>query len=165
MNKREIYELLQQKEIFCEITEHSAVYTMEEAAALNLPCPQAEAKNLFLRDNRKENYYLLTVKGEKRVNLNAFRKKHGTRALTFAAAEELERFLGLIPGAVTPLGVLNDADSVVRIFLDRDFLQGDGRIGVHPNDNTATVLLKTEDLIRLLREAGKEVILTEFEES
>ena len=67
--------------------------------------------------------------------------------------------MGLIPGAVTPLGLLNDSQCKVELFLDRTF--DGGLIGVHPNDNTATVWLKTEDLIKLIRESGHEVEFVE----
>jgi Ala-tRNA(Pro) deacylase len=63
--------------------------------------------------------------------------------------------LHLAPGSVTPLGLLNDPDRSVQFYLDRDF-EG-GRIGVHPNDNTATVWLSTRDLLDLLREHGSPV--------
>ena len=65
--------------------------------------------------------------------------------------------LGLIPGAVTPLGLLNDQEHKVTFFLDKSFLEGSGLIGVHPNDNTATLWLRTEDLIALLRDHGTAV--------
>jgi len=77
MNKAEVYELLKSKGIEHEITEHEAVYNMEELDAVELPYPDADAKNLFVRDDKKINYYLITVKGDKRVDLKAFRKVHG----------------------------------------------------------------------------------------
>lgn len=64
--------------------------------------------------------------------------------------------LGLIPGAVTPLGILNDSEKKVKLFLDEELVNG-GLIGVHPNDNTATVWLKTTDLIDIITEHGNEV--------
>lgn len=164
MNKQQIYDYLQENSIWHEITEHKAVYNMAELAEVPCPYPEADAKNLFVRDDKKQNYYLITVKGEKRVNLKAFRKAQGTRNLSFASAEDLMERLGLIPGAVTPLGVLNDETRSVKVFLDRDFLQEPGLVGVHPNDNTATVWLKTEDLIRLIREHGNEVVTFTCEE-
>lgn len=94
------------------------------------------------------------------MDLKAFRREHGTRPLTFASAEDLEALLGLYPGAVTPLGLLNDAACRVKLFIDRDL--ADGLVGVHPNDNTATIWLRTEDLIRIVREHGNEVELAEF---
>ena len=164
MNKQQIYDYLQENSIWHEITEHKAVYNMAELAEVPCPYPEADAKNLFVRDDKKQNYYLITVKGEKRVNLNAFRKAQGTRNLSFASAEDLMERLGLIPGAVTPLGVLNDETRSVKVFLDQDFLQEPGLVGVHPNENTATVWLKAEDLIRIIREHGNEVVTFTCEE-
>ena len=69
MNKQEIYNYLTEKNIKYEITEHKAVYNMEELAEVKLPHPEADAKNLFVRDDKRQNYYLITVNGEKRVNL------------------------------------------------------------------------------------------------
>ena len=164
MNKQQIYDYLQENSIWHEITEHKAVYNMAELAEVPCPYPEADAKNLFVRDDKKQNYYLITVKGEKRVNLKAFRKAQGTRNLSFASAEDLMERLGLIPGAVTPLGVLNDETRSVKVFLDQDFLQEPGLVGVHPNENTATVWLKAEDLIRIIREHGNEVATFTCEE-
>lgn len=161
MNKQEVYETLNRRQIPYEITEHKAVYNMAEAAEVALPYPEFEAKNLFVRDDKKRNYYLITVKGDKRVDLKVFRQKHGTRSLSFASDGDLMSFLGLIPGAVTPLGLLNDEEHSVQFFLDREFLEEPGRIGVHPNDNTATIWLRAEDLIRLLEERGTVVRLVE----
>lgn len=164
MNKQQIYDYLQENSIWHEITEHKAVYNMAELAEVPCPYPEADAKNLFVRDDKKQNYYLITVKGEKRVNLKAFRKAQGTRNLSFASAEDLLTRLALIPGAVTPLGVLNDETRSVQVFLDQDFLQEPGLVGVHPNENTATVWLKTEELIRIIREHGNEVVTFTCEE-
>lgn len=164
MNKQQIYDYLQENSIWHEITEHKAVYNMAELAEVPCPYPEADAKNLFVRDDKKQNYYLITVKGEKRVNLKAFRKAQRTRNLSFASAEDLMERLGLIPGAVTPLGVLNDETRSVKVFLDQDFLQEPGLVGVHPNENTATVWLKAEDLIRIIREHGNEVVTFTCEE-
>ena len=159
MNKQEIYALLSARNIWHEVTEHKAVFNMAEVAEIQLPYPEADAKNLFIRDDKKCNYYLITVKGDKRTDLKAFRQQNGTRPLTFASDGDLMDLLGLIPGAVTPLGLLNDQDHKVTFWLDKSFLEGSGLIGVHPNENTATVWLKTEDLLQLLRENGTKVTL------
>ena len=160
MNKQEIYNLLKEKNIWHEITEHGAVYNMEDLSHVQLPYPEADAKNLFIRDDKKRNYYLITVTSEKRVDLKEFRNKYGTAKLSFASAEDLMDILGLIPGAVTPMGLLNDTECKVKLFLDSAFVGG--LIGVHPNDNTATVWLKTQDLVKLIRECGNEVQLVEI---
>jgi len=162
MNKQEIYALLDEKRIWHEITEHEAVYNMAEVALIPLPYPEANAKNLFVRDHKKREYYLITVKGEKRVDLKEFKQKYQTRSLTFAYTEELQQILGLIPGAVTPMGLLNDDEKKVTFCIDSEFV-GEGRmIGLHPNDNTATVWMKTEDLLSLIRGHGNAIRIVEI---
>ena len=155
MNKEEIYAWLTEQDVTYEVTEHQAVFNMEELKAVPLHYPEWDAKNLFVRDDKKRNYYLLTVKGEKKVDLKSFRKENGLRALSFASADDLQAYLGLTPGAVTPLGLLHDEEHAVHFYLDEDFLGH--KIGVHPNDNTATVWLAAGDLVRLLQEFGTAV--------
>ena len=155
MTKQETYEYLTAHGVEYEITEHAAVYNMEELDAVALPYPDCDAKNLFVRDDKKRAYYLITVKGDKRVDLKAFQQAFGTRKLSFASADDLMAILRLIPGAVTPLGLLNDEERKVTLYLDRAFLGG--LAGVHPNDNTATVWLRAEDLVRLIEEHGNTV--------
>ncbi len=159
MNKQETYQYLTEQGIAYEVTEHEAVYNMEELEAVALPYPEWDAKNLFVRDDKRRGYYLITVRGDKRVDLKAFRKQHGLRVLSFASAEELGEMLGLTPGAVTPLGLLNDKEHRVRFYLDAAF-EGN-RIGIHPNDNTATVWMQAGDLMALLRQNGVETAWTE----
>lgn len=155
MTKEETYQYLTNQGVKFEITEHGAVFNMEELKSVELPYPEADAKNLFVRDDKKRNYYLITVKGDKRVDLKDFRRKHELRPLTFASADELMEIMKLYPGAVTPLGLLNDEEHKVKLFLDEAF--GAGLIGVHPNDNTATIWLQTADLERIIKEHGNSV--------
>lgn len=130
---------------------------MAELSNVELPYPEYDAKNLFVRDDKKRNYYLITSKGHKRVDLKEFRKNNNTRALSFASADDLMDILGLVPGAVTPLGLLNDSECKVTLFLDNDFMNGSELIGVHPNDNTATVWLKVKDLMKIIQKHGNTV--------
>lgn len=155
MTKAETLQTLTGHGIPYELTEHPAVYNMAELDAVALPYPEFDAKNLFVRDDKKQHYYLITVKGDKRVDLKAFRKAHGLRNLSFASPDELAALLALAPGSVTPLGLLNDAECRVQLFLDAEF---DGQIiGIHPNDNTATVWIPAADLVSLLRAHGSPV--------
>ena len=157
MNKQEVYEFLDKRGVTYEKTEHPAVFSMKEVPAVELPHPEADAKNLFVRDDKKRNYFLITVRGDKRVDLKAFAKDHGTRRLSFASAEDLMEMLGVVPGSVSPFGILNDEERKVTVFLDRDFWKDAGLIGVHPNENTATVWLQAEEMAEILREHGNVV--------
>lgn len=154
MGKEEIYAYLTAKGIFYEVTEHEAVFNMEEIRAVDLPYPQWDAKNLFVRDDKKQHYYLISVKGDKRIDLKAFRKAQGLRPLSFASPDDLQDLLNLTPGAVTPLGLLNDEERRVHLYVDAAFK--DYLMGVHPNDNTATVWLSADDLLSLIAAHGNE---------
>lgn len=162
MNKHEIYDFIKKKNIWHEITEHRAVYNMEEFGQIDIPYPEADAKNLFVRDDKKSSYYLIVVKGNKRADLKEFRHRNNTRPLSFASAEELLCIMHLTPGSVTPLGILNDEQRQVKVFIDKELLEASGLIGVHPNDNTATIWLKTEDLIHMIEEHGNQVSIVQI---
>ena len=152
MDKNDIRRLLEQKAVPFDMFDHAAVYTIEEAAALNLPEPEAGAKNLFLRDDKKRNYYLLTVRDDRPVDLKAFQQLIGSRRLSFASEEDLMQLMGLIRGSVTPFGLLNDTENRVRFYLD-DWYIGK-RISVHPNENTATLFLPADAMMEIIRQSG-----------
>ena len=160
MNKEDILQLLDSKNIKYEIENHKAVYNMEELKDIDLLYPESDAKNLFLRDDKKRNYYLVSVKGDKKVDLKEFKNKNNTRSLSFASDDDLFNILGLTPGSVTPLGLLNDKDNRVIFYLDSYFK--DKIIGVHPNDNTSTLWLNSNDLINILEEKGNSCIIIDM---
>ncbi|MBR2801712.1 MAG: prolyl-tRNA synthetase associated domain-containing protein [Erysipelotrichaceae bacterium] len=161
MNREEILSLLKEKGITYELQEHPAAKNMEEIASVGLLYPEQDAKNLFVRDDKKH-YYLLSVRGDKRIDLKQFRKQEGLRTLSFAKSEELQEILSLSPGEVTPLGVLNDEERRVIVYLDEEFRGG--LIGVHPNDNRATLWLSAADLCKLILGHGNEVRYVPFQE-
>ena len=158
--KQAIIELLNHLKITYELILHQAVFTIDEMEKLNLPKAETIAKNLFLRDDKKLNYYLVSAHEEKRVDLKALREKITSRPLSFASEEDLNKILGLQKGAVTPFGILNDQECKVKVLIDAVF--SDGLIGVHPNVNTATVWLKTTDMINIIRQHGNSAELVEL---
>lgn len=162
MNKQEIYEYMKSKNIWHEITEHEALFSMKEASKVELPYPECGAKNLFVRDDKKRNYYLITIKGDKRVDLKEFKNKYGTRRLSFASSEDLMDIMRLAPGSVSPFGLLSDKEKKVIFYIDEDFMKGKGIIGIHPNENTAAVWLKVDDLIDIIKEHGNRVNIVEL---
>ena len=160
MNKQDIYRLLAEKGVSHEIFEHEAVYTIEGMINLGLPGFERVAKNLFLRDDKK-NFYLLTVKEDRKINLKEVAAKIGSRRLSFASEAYLEQILQLISGAVTPLGVLNDSEKQVNVYFDSEYLHR--QIGIHPLDNTATVFMETDDLVDIITPHCKKLEFVDFE--
>lgn len=135
---------------------------MDELSEIEILYPEYDAKNLFVRDDKKRNYYLITVRGNKRVDFKKIKNDNNTRPLSFASEEDLMSIMNLIAGSVTPLGLLNDNELKVIFYLDKDFLNGKQIIGVHPNDNTATLWLKVTDLIDIIKEHGNKVKIIEL---
>lgn len=157
MNKQEIYKLLEEKNISYEVTEHIPIFTMEEASSIELPYPSNVAKNLFVRDDKKRNYYLISTKGNRTINLKEFQKEQGTRALSFASENDLMKYLQLTKGSVTPFGLLNDAECKVHFYIGKEFMHE--IIGVHPNENDATIWIQTEDLISIIQDHGNKITI------
>ena len=154
MDKLDIYDLLDKRNIWHIITEHPALWSMQDTCDVKFPYPECDAKNLFLREKKHQNFLLVTVRGDKRVDLKKLREDLKTRALTFGSPEELEKYFMVIPGMVSPFGLLNDEECAVPFYIDEDFNKEPGYIGIHPNDNTATVTLKTDDLMEIIKEHG-----------
>lgn len=151
----EICNLLSKEKIDFQIREHKAVFSIEELPELKLPGSELIAKNLFIRDEKKLNYYLLVVQQDKKVELKSMREKINSKRLSFASEQDLNLILGVSAGSVSPLGILNDQENKVQVFIDEEFRQG--KIGIHPNDNTATIWMNTLDLAGFARKQGNPV--------
>ena len=154
MNKVEVVELLRDRGVDFEIYEHEPITSVEESKQLGLPHKEAGTKNFFLRDKKKRNYFIITTKEDKPVDLKQVRAILGTTALSFASEEDLDRMLGIITGAVGPFAAFNDEEHKVKVFIDAEYKVG--LMDAHPNDNGATMFLKADDVLRLLREFGAE---------
>lgn len=159
--RKSVYDVLDDLSIEYEVTDHPAVFTIEEMDKLGLGVKGEVVKNLFLRDDKKINFYILTLCSEKRADLKELRAKLGSRPLTFASEESLFEIMKLQRGAVTPFGVINDTERRVRVIFDKDIFQF-SKIGVHPNDNTATVWLSPRDLRKAVAKNGNEVMEIEI---
>lgn len=156
---QKVCDLFNQMKIDYELVQHQAVYTIDDMLELDLPNMDSVAKNLFVRDDKKRNYYILIVRQEKKVKLKALQEKIGSRTLSFASEDDLNTILGLSKGAVTPLGILNDEERKVQVILDKAFKNN--LIGVHPNENIATVWLNTSDLVKIIQQHGNAVDFVE----
>ena len=154
-DKNGVLALLESAAIKYEVTEHRPIYTVEEGEALKLPHPEAIARTLFLCDDKHQNFWLVTLPKDKKLDLKALRAQLGSRRLTFAAAEELDAMLNLPPGSVTPLGALNDAEGRVPVVIDSAFKEN--LIGVPLLTNTATIWLNGADLALMLTQQGHNV--------
>ena len=152
MNQEEILKLLDEKKIEYTLVHHKPVFTIDEMNEIDVPNKDRIAKNLFLRDDKKRSYYLVSIEETKRADLKALRMLLSSRPLSFASEDDLVSILSLKKGEVTPFGLLNDKEHKAVFILD-SYFEG-GIIGIHPNDNTATVFLKASDLLSVLENSG-----------
>ena len=161
--KQQILDLLEQKGVAFEKLEHKALFTMEEMDEAGVTRKGTVCKNLFLRDFKGKNHFLLTVPENKKVDMRALAEQLVSSKLSFGSAERLDKYLGLTQGSVSPFGILNDESKSVVMVFDKD-LKADEEVGVHPNDNTATLWLCFEDLRSIIEEHGNTVVFAEFAE-
>lgn len=116
-------------------------------------------KNLFLCNSQKTDFYLLMMPGRKRFRTKDLSKQINSSRLSFAEAEEMEKYLRIKPGSVSVLGLMNDQNNHVQLLIDRDVLR-DEYIGCHPCVNTSSLKIRTKDLLsKFLPYIGHEPII------
>ena len=154
--EQEVYDALGALAIpFARFT-HPPVFTVDEAERYWEGIPATHCKNLFLRNAKGTRHYLVVLAHDKKADLRAIAARLGDDKLSFASAERLMRFLHLLPGAVSPFGLIHESAKDVIVVLDAD-LAGVDRIGFHPNVNTATITLPAADFLRFLEARGNVV--------
>lgn len=154
--KAEIYEILKGKGIEFETVDHPPVHTMEEMEREISRDISDIAKNAFLRDEKKKHWYLIVVQKDKSIDMAKLKDTIGSTRLSFAREDYLLERLGVEPGAVTPLAILNDENHIVEVIMDEDMAKKE-MIGVHPCDNTSTVFMKYKDLEKLIKDNGNSI--------
>lgn len=135
-----VEEYLRKHEIAYIHHEHPPVFTCEEAEIHCKNIPGIPGKNLFLRDKKGERFFLVILPAHKKADLKKIGEIVNDKKISFANEQALMEKLGLYPGAVSPFGLLNDKNSEVRVYIDRDMYEATV-VNFHPNRNTASVEL------------------------
>ena len=151
--KQMVYDKLTDMGIPYHTVEHSAVFTVEEMRPLDFPPKTKIAKDLFLRDAKGKRHFLIVADADQEVDLKRLEQVLNCTRLSFASEERLHKYLGLAKGAVSPFGLINDTDHQVEFYLDQRLREAEA-IGIHPNDNTATVLIAFDGLLRFVEAIG-----------
>ncbi len=152
--RAELFAYLDQLGIATTTHEHEAVFTVAQSDRLHRELPGGHTKNLFLKD-AKDKLWLVVAESHTPVDLKALPKAMGSARLSFGKAELLMGVLGVTPGSVTALALLNDTGGLVSVVVD-DRLMAFDVINCHPMTNTATTALAREDLMRFMRATGHE---------
>ena len=143
--------------------DHPPVFTVDQAREHTGHLPGGHVKNLFLEDKRG-GFWLVTCSDEQPVKVNGLARLLEAPRFSFAKAEPLMELLGVEPGSVTPLALINDVERKVRPVLDEKML-GHELLNVHPLVNTATTTIRSADLLRFVRSLGYEPIIIDLDRS
>lgn len=148
-----VYEFLDALGIDYLVYQHEAAPTVEHVAELENMIRGKHCKNLFLKNSKADQLYMLIAPHDKPVDLKKTARLIGSTRLSFAEADKMWQYLKLEPGSVSPFGLIHDEESHIIVLLDQDILAYE-YINFHPNINTATVSIQTKDFNKFLDAVG-----------
>ena len=143
------YDLLEKLEIPFVRVDHSPANTIEECRLLEDLIQVGVTKNLFLRNRARTSWFLLTMPGDKPFHTRDVIRQLGIQRLSFGEAEPMEAMLGVHPGSVSLLGLMNDKKREVRFLMDEETAAHE-YLRCHPCVNTSTLRIRTEDVMKKL---------------
>jgi Ala-tRNA(Pro) deacylase len=158
MDEKSLLQFLDTYHFTFERIEHPAVYTCAEAELHRPQQPAVSTKNLFLCDKKARRFFLVVTACEKMLDLKKLADQLDVSKLRFGSEENLERLLGVKPGSVTMMALVNDVEHQVELWLDDEIWQG-SLFQSHPLVNTATLLLTRESLERFFAITGHSIHL------
>ncbi|MBN1267184.1 MAG: prolyl-tRNA synthetase associated domain-containing protein [Anaerolineales bacterium] len=150
---QDIYRFLEDFKIKYERFDHPAVFTFEQANRLVPDLQAARTKNVFVRDKKGGNHFMIMVGDGRRIDLAALSHQLGVKRLGLASPERLLQLLGVDPGSVSPLALINDEENRITLLLDKG-LANESYFQCHPLVNTSTLLMAKAELLQFLDAAG-----------
>ncbi|MEA5109936.1 Prolyl-tRNA editing protein ProX [bioreactor metagenome] len=149
-----LYQKLDELGIPFEYHEHPPAPTIEIAVQYWKDIEEtSHCKNLFFRNHKGNRHYLVIVDHRRSLAIHDLEKRLKQGKLSFASGERMQRYLGLNPGSVSPFGLIHDPAQHVYLFLDKN-LKNLPKISFHPNDNTASLVIRFSDFLRFLDHCG-----------
>lgn len=156
-------QFLQDHGISYELHTHPPLPTIAEAIAYWENEDAVHCKNLFFRNHKGNRHYLVVLECHKDLDIHALEHMLHQGKLSFASKERMVRCLGLLPGSVSPMGLMNDMEIAssadpkelfenghrVKLFLDKD-LQKAEKLSFHPCENTSGVIISNPDFMKFL---------------
>ena len=141
-----VYDMLEALNIEYIRTDHKAALTMEDCIAADKLLGVELCKNLFLCNRQKTDFYLLLIPAGKEFRTKDLSHQINTARLSFASEDFMKELLGLTPGSVSVMGLMNDTAHKVRLIIDKDLLSSEF-FGCHPCINTSSLRIRTSDLM------------------
>ena len=140
---------LQELGITYDVVEHPPAFTTEQADSYIEGLEGVRTKSMFLTNKKKTQYYLLVMDDHKSLDMDDFKEQVGANRIRMASADSLAEKMQLLPGTVSPFGLLNNAEKDIQVYFDKDILSEE-IMTFHPNTNEKTIFIKTQDLFRFL---------------
>jgi Ala-tRNA(Pro) deacylase len=153
MTEQEFLAFMDSNGFMYQRIEHPAVFTCAEAELHRPKSPAVSTKNLFLCDKKARRFFLVVTACEKTVKLDKLSSQLGVAYLRFGSEENLMRLLGVTRGAVTMMGLVNDTECQVELWIDAEIWPGEYFLS-HPLVNTATLVLSKTELERFFALTG-----------
>ena len=138
-----------------QIVEHEPVLTTEQADRFIEGIEGVRTKTMFLTNKKKRNFYLVIIDDAKRLDMDVFKEIVEENRVKMASAETLNDKMMLLPGTVSPFGLLNNRDRDIQVYFDQEIVSEE-RMCFHPNTNEKTFFVNTEDLFTFLKAIGYE---------
>lgn len=158
-----VYDLLERLDVSFERVDHDAVGTIEGCAEIEKLLDIEICKNLFLRNSKGDQYYLLMLPGGKHLVTKDLAKKIGSTRLSFGTPEKMAEYLDITPGSVSVLGLMNDHENNIQLLVDNDIKKWE-YFGCHPCINTSSLKIKTADLFsKILPAVGHEPVFVDID--
>ena len=143
------YDLLDSLGIVYGRVDHSHADTIEACHAVEKVLGWPVCKNLFLCNRQKTQFYLLMLDGDKVFKTKDLSKQLGVSRLSFASADDMVEMLGVHPGSVTVLGLMNDPENKVQLVIDKPVYEAEN-VSCHPCISTSTLVMSREALLEKL---------------
>jgi len=135
--------------------------TIEEGKRLRGQMAGTFTKNLLLKD-KKGRLFLLAIHEDHELDLKTLHTRIGANGrLGFAPGERMIEVLGVPPGALTPLGIINDRDGLVTVVIDAVLLDS-AQVNFHPLVNTESTGLSPDELLSFIRSCSRDPLVVEL---
>ena len=144
---------LKELNIEYQIVEHPPAVTIELADKFIEGIEGVRTKTMFLTNKKKRNFYLVILDDAKRLDMDKFKELVEEKQIKMASPESLMEKMMLVPGIVSPFGLLNNEDRDIKVYIDKEIINEE-RMSFHPNTNEKTLFINTPDLLMYLESIG-----------
>lgn len=148
-----VAEKLKELNIQYQLVEHEPALTTEQADKFIEGIEGVRTKTMFLTNKKKKKFYLVIMDDAKRLDMNKFKNIVEEKQIKMASEDTLLEKMLLLPGVVSPFGLLNNKDKDIQIYFDKEIMNED-RMSFHPNTNEKTIFIRTDDLFKFIEAIG-----------